>query len=156
MHHWEEVFLPFLCKSDYSWLPVSGCGHACVCKCSEVNEMRRWVSGEPVLEWAGLMCSQQTASDPSLACLNWAPGFIQRRVYLQYSALYKSPLHRRPLRRGHCSSFIQTRTHIHMHGTHCCWADLCRGLNWEQSCNTGVLTGTDSLNTVHQTDQLCV
>lgn len=106
----KVVFLPFPWKSDYVWLPASGCGHACVCQCSKLK-MRRWVSGGLVLEWAGLMCSQQTASDPSSARLNWAPGFIQCGVYLQYSALYKSLLHRRPLRRGHCSSFIHTRTH---------------------------------------------
>ncbi len=95
-------------------------------------------AGGLLLEWAGLMCSQQTASDPSSACLNWAPGFIQCRVYLQYSALYKSLLHRRPLQRGHCSSFVHTRVHArrehehtqtHKHDTYCCWADLCRGLN---------------------------
>lgn len=101
----------FPCESDYVWLPVSGCGHACVRQCSELNEMWRWVSGEPVLEWAGLMCSQRTASDPSSACLNRAPGFIQRGVYLQYGALYKSLLHRRPLQR----SLWELYSHMNAH-----------------------------------------
>lgn len=125
LHITEEVsFFRFPPKSDSVWLPVSRCGHACVCQCSELNKMWRWVSRELVLEWAGLMCSQQTSSDPSSACLNWAPGFIQCRVDLQYSALYKSLLHRRPLRRGHCSSFIHTWMHtwtVHKHTeTHAC------------------------------------
>lgn len=120
-----------------------------------------WIKceGESAGSWCwneqdGLMCSQQTASDPSSACLNWAPGFIQCGVYLQYAALYKPLLHRRPLQRGHCSSFIHPWMHswtVHGHGhtnshghtcahdTHCCWADLCRGLNWEHGCTTGVL-----------------
>lgn len=100
LHQWEVIFLPFPCKSDYVWLPVSGCGHACVCPCSELNKMWRWVSGEPVLEWAGLMCSQQTASDPSSACLNWAPGFIQYRPAvlcpLQVSAAQEATAERSP------------------------------------------------------------
>lgn len=108
---WFSSLLP-VSKSDYVWLPVSGCGHACVCQCSELNKMWRWVSREPKSKWAGLMCSQQTASDPSSACLNWAPGFIQSPVYLEYSALYKSRLHRRPLQRGHCSRFIHTWVHM--------------------------------------------
>lgn len=117
--HWGvSVFLRFPCESDYAWLPVNRRGYACVCQSSEQNKTWRWVSRKLVLKWAGLMCSQQTATDPSSACLNWAPGFIQSRVDLQYTALYKSRLHGRPLQRGHCSSFIHTWTHkrtVHEH-----------------------------------------
>lgn len=147
----------FLCKSDYGWLPVSGCGHASVCKCSELNKTRRRVSGEPVLEWAGLMCAQQTASDPSSACLNWAPTFIQCRIYLQYTALYESLLHRRPLQRGHCSSLIHTWMHMRsVHGHTLLVSRPVQRAKLGTKLEYRGVTGTDLLNSVHQTDQLCV
>lgn len=62
----------FFCKLDCTYMQTFRF-HIC----SELNEMWRWVSMLLVLEWAGLMCSQQTASDPSSARLNWAPRFVQ-------------------------------------------------------------------------------
>lgn len=149
---WSYLFL-------HVWLCPATCGHPCVCKVSELNEMWRWVSGELLLEWAGLMCSQQTASDLSSACLNWAAGFVQRRLYLQYRALYKSLLHRRPLQRGHCSGFIHTWLHTPTPHAHAWHILLLSKSSRRAKLGTKLyyqgLTWTNS-NAVHQTEQLCV
>lgn len=121
-----------------SCLATRGCPrvHASV---ADWTEMWRWVSGELPSGWAGLMCSQQTAADPSSARLNWAPGFVRRWVYLQYGALYKAELHRG----GHCREVIVvlSSTRARMHDTRCCWANLRRGPHQEQSHVSCVLLG---------------
>lgn len=166
----SNLFLVSQNVSDYLWADVDM--HVFV---SVLN----WIKceGESAGSWCwneqdGLMCSQQTASDPSSACLNWAPGLIQCGVYLQYTALYKSLLCRRPLQRGHCSSFIHPWMHswtVHGRGhtnslahtrTHARHTLLLSRPVQRAKLGTPLhywgVTGTDSLNAVHQTDQLCV
>lgn len=107
----RERFLPFLCRPHYPRLHVDVCFSTCL----EPNEKWRWVSGELLRERPGLMCSQQTAWDPSSACLNWAAGFARTGVHLQQRALY-TPLLHGPLERGHCRSFnvrITMATYTH-------------------------------------------
>lgn len=82
-------------------------------KRSEMNEMWRWVSGEQQSQWARLMCSQQTATDPSRARLIRACGFVRRGVYLRSALTFTSHRHRQgPPWRGHCSAFIRARAHV--------------------------------------------
>ena len=103
------------------------CGPPCVSKCCELNKMWRGVSGELLLEWARLMCSQQTAMDLSSACLNWALRFAHLSEYTCSIVPFTSLLlHRRPLQRGHCRSLIHIGMHTHVHDTCCCRSDLGR------------------------------
>lgn len=81
-------------------------------KRTEMNEVWRWVSGEQPSQWARLMCSQQTARDPSSARLIPACGFVRRGVYLRSALTFTSLRHRwGPPRRGHRGAFIRARAH---------------------------------------------
>lgn len=91
--------------------------------------------GEQPLQWAGLMCSQQTAAVPSSARLNWARGFVRRGAQVRSALTFPSLRRTRgPPPRGHSGSFKRARARV----TRCCRAKPSLG-EAQQLCAQGGL-----------------